>query len=117
VRDHRTKEVLTAQGITVRSFNSDLLYEPWDVNDAHGQPFTTFSAFWERCLSMPYDPQAPLLPPKRIIPGLLLFIFLHSLTFFVFINLILIGGQLHKSFSFCGSSLKSALQQIIQIGK
>ncbi|QCE06130.1 cryptochrome-1-like isoform X2 [Vigna unguiculata] len=69
VRDHRTKEVLTAQGITVRSFNSDLLYEPWDVNDAHGQPFTTFSAFWERCLSMPYDPQAPLLPPKRIIPG------------------------------------------------
>ena len=75
MRDHKAKEVLTAQGITVRSFNSDLLYEPWDVNDAHGQPFTTFSAFWERCLSMPYDPQAPLLPPKRIIPGLLLFIF------------------------------------------
>lgn len=60
---------MTAQGITVRSFNSDLLYEPWDVNDENGQPFTTFDAFWERCLSMPYDPQAPLLPPKRIIPG------------------------------------------------
>lgn len=69
VRDHRTKEVLTAQGIAVRSFNADLLYEPWDVNDDHGRPFTTFAAFWERCLSMPYDPEAPLLPPKRIISG------------------------------------------------
>ncbi|KAJ1386842.1 Rossmann-like alpha/beta/alpha sandwich fold [Sesbania bispinosa] len=69
IRDHRAKEVLTAHGITVRSFNADLLYEPWDVNDANGQPFTTFSAFWERCLSMPYDPESPLLPPKRIISG------------------------------------------------
>ncbi|CAL0307831.1 unnamed protein product [Lupinus luteus] len=69
IRDHRAKEVLTAHGITVRSFNSDLLYEPWDVNDDHGQPFTTFDAFWERCLNMPYDPPAPFLPPKRIIPG------------------------------------------------
>lgn len=70
VRDHRAKEVLTANGITVRSLNADLLYEPWDVNDVHGRPFTTFDAFWERCLSMPYDPDAPLLPPKRIVSGL-----------------------------------------------
>ncbi|GKV09348.1 hypothetical protein SLEP1_g20862 [Rubroshorea leprosula] len=69
VRDHRAKQVLTAHGVAVRSFNADLLYEPWDVNDAEGCPFTTFGAFWERCLSMPYDPEAPLLPPKRIISG------------------------------------------------
>ncbi|KAK9270060.1 hypothetical protein L1049_025633 [Liquidambar formosana] len=69
VRDRRAKEVLTAQGIAVRSFNADLLYEPWEVNDAQGHPFTTFSDFWERCLSMPYDPESPLLPPKRIISG------------------------------------------------
>ncbi|KAB5568699.1 hypothetical protein DKX38_002492 [Salix brachista] len=69
VRDHRVKEVLTAQGIAVRSFNADLLYEPWDVNDVEGRPFTTFAAFWDRCLSMPFDPDAPLLPPKRIISG------------------------------------------------
>ncbi|XP_057973538.1 cryptochrome-1 isoform X2 [Malania oleifera] len=67
VRDHRAKEALTAQGIAVRSFNADLLYEPWEVNDAQGHPFTTFAAFWDRCLSMPFDPEAPLLPPKRII--------------------------------------------------
>ncbi|KAG8660377.1 cryptochrome-1 isoform X2 [Manihot esculenta] len=69
VRDHRAKELLTAQGVAVRSFNADLLYEPWEVNDAQGSPFTTFGEFWERCLSMPYDPEAPLLPPKRIISG------------------------------------------------
>ncbi|XP_019415697.1 PREDICTED: cryptochrome-1-like isoform X2 [Lupinus angustifolius] len=69
IRDHQAKEVLTSHGITVLSFNADLLYEPWDINDACGQPFTTFAAFWERCLSMPYDPDSPLLPPKKIIPG------------------------------------------------
>ncbi|KAG8377385.1 hypothetical protein BUALT_Bualt08G0027500 [Buddleja alternifolia] len=69
VRDHRAKEVLTAQGVAVRSFNSDLLYEPWEVNDEDGRPFTSFDGFWDRCLSMPYDPEAPLLPPKRIISG------------------------------------------------
>ncbi|CAO2834361.1 unnamed protein product [Amaranthus hypochondriacus] len=69
VRDHRAKEVLTAHGISVRSFNADLLYEPWEVVDERGQPFTTFTSFWDRCLSMPFDPEAPLLPPKRIISG------------------------------------------------
>ena len=69
VRDHRAKEILTANGITVRSFNADLLYEPWEVVDELGQPFTTFTSFWDRCLSMPFDPEAPLLPPKRIISG------------------------------------------------
>ncbi|KAK2984635.1 hypothetical protein RJ640_006618 [Escallonia rubra] len=69
VRDHRVKEVLSAQGIAVRSFNADLLYEPWEVLDDQGHPFNTFAAFWDRCLGMPYDPEAPLLPPKRIKSG------------------------------------------------
>ncbi|CAI9775431.1 unnamed protein product [Fraxinus pennsylvanica] len=69
VRDHKAKEILAAQGVSVRSFNADLLYEPWEVHDKEGHPFTTFAAFWERCLSMLYDPKAPLLPPKRIISG------------------------------------------------
>ncbi|WOK94339.1 cryptochrome 1 [Canna indica] len=69
VRDHQLKELLTAQGVIVRSFNADLLYEPWEVNDENGHPFTTFASFWNKCLSMPYDPATPLLPPKRIVPG------------------------------------------------
>lgn len=69
VRDHRLKEMLTAQGINVHSFNADLLYEPWEVNDENDSPFTMFAPFWNKCLSMPYDPDAPLLPPKRILSG------------------------------------------------
>ncbi|PVH35400.1 hypothetical protein PAHAL_7G172800 [Panicum hallii] len=69
VRDHRLKEMLAAEGIVVQSFNADLLYEPWEVVDDEGQPFTMFAPFWNRCLSMPYDPPAPLLPPKKINSG------------------------------------------------
>lgn len=83
MRDHRAKELLTAQGIAVRSFNADLLYEPWEVNDAQGCPFSTFAAFWNRCLSMPYDPAAPLLPPNRIISGSFMFPFFIFHAFFL----------------------------------
>jgi deoxyribodipyrimidine photolyase len=69
VRDHRVKELLMAEGIAVQSFNADLLYEPWEVLDDDGCPFTMFAPFWNRCLCMP-DPAAPLLPPKRINSGL-----------------------------------------------
>jgi cryptochrome 1 len=57
------------EGIVVQSFNADLLYEPWEVVDEEEQPFTMFEPFWNRCLSMPYDPPAPLLPPKKINSG------------------------------------------------
>ncbi|KAL5714845.1 Cryptochrome-1 [Ranunculus cassubicifolius] len=66
-RDHRAKQLLSDQGIVVQTFNADLLYEPWEINDDQGQPFNNFTEFWNRCLSMPYDPAAPMLPPKRII--------------------------------------------------
>ncbi|KAL0917069.1 hypothetical protein M5K25_012110 [Dendrobium thyrsiflorum] len=69
VRDHRIKELLTARGFTAHSLNADLLYEPWEVTDENGCPFSTFAPFWNKCLSMPYDPAAPLLPPKRIKSG------------------------------------------------
>jgi cryptochrome 1 len=69
VRDHKLKEMLAAEGIVVQSFNADLLYDPWEVNDDEGNPFNMFMPFWNRCLSMPYDPPAPLLPPKKINSG------------------------------------------------
>ncbi|MCO5584045.1 hypothetical protein L7F22_037967 [Adiantum nelumboides] len=72
VRDHRVKQGLSQAGIIVNSFNADLLYEPWEVNDDNGQAFTTFSGFWAKCMDMPAEPEAPILPPKRIskFPGL-----------------------------------------------
>lgn len=79
VRDHRAKEILTENGIAVRSFNADLLYEPWEVLNDEGRPFITFTSFWDRCLRMPYDPEPPQLPPKRIISGY----FLHDVRHIV----------------------------------
>jgi deoxyribodipyrimidine photolyase len=35
-------------GIECRSFNADLLYEPWEVMDERGQPLTSFESFWNR---------------------------------------------------------------------
>ena len=70
VRDHKVKQDLSSRGILVRTFNADLLYEPWEVNDEEGRPFSTFLSYWNKCLNMPYDPAAPLLPPKRIVAGL-----------------------------------------------
>ncbi|GLJ53911.1 hypothetical protein SUGI_1151720 [Cryptomeria japonica] len=68
VRDHNLKQQLLDRGFMVQSFNADLLYEPWEVYDDNGQAFTTFDAYWKKCLNMPFEPEAPLLPPKRLVP-------------------------------------------------
>nr|BAA32809.1 blue-light photoreceptor [Adiantum capillus-veneris]BAA32812.1 blue-light photoreceptor [Adiantum capillus-veneris] len=66
VRDHRVKQSLVQNGIQVQSFNGDLLYEPWEVLDDHGKPFTYFESYWAKCLTMPFEPESPLLPPRRL---------------------------------------------------
>uniref|UniRef100_A0A0D6R760 Photolyase/cryptochrome alpha/beta domain-containing protein n=1 Tax=Araucaria cunninghamii TaxID=56994 RepID=A0A0D6R760_ARACU len=68
VQDHKLKQKLLDLGFTVQSFNGDLLYEPWEVYDDNGQAFTTFDSYWRKCLDMPFEPNAPLLPPKRLVP-------------------------------------------------
>eukprot|EP00775_Hariotina_reticulata_P005124 gene5124-5364_t len=67
VRDHLMKQQLTAAGIASRSFNADLLYEPWDVMDSAGQAFTTFQEYWNRVLALPQPPAFPV-PPPAIMP-------------------------------------------------
>lgn len=37
-----------AAGYTCRSYNADLLYEPWEVLDNAGEPFHTFKTFWDK---------------------------------------------------------------------
>ncbi len=66
VRDHSVKQGLAEQGISVRTFNGDLLHEPWQVYDDNGQAFTVFNAYWQKCLNLPYEPEAPVLPPRRL---------------------------------------------------
>lgn len=48
MRDHDCKRGLTAAGVAHRTFNGDMLYEPWDVLDPNKQPYSTFDDFWNR---------------------------------------------------------------------
>ncbi|KAL0349025.1 UNVERIFIED_CONTAM: Cryptochrome-2 [Sesamum angustifolium] len=52
VRDHNIKQKLVELGVKVQSYNGELLFEPWEVYDDNGHAFTTFNAYWEKCLSM-----------------------------------------------------------------
>jgi len=55
-------------GISVQSYNGDLLYEPWEIYDERGHAFTTFDAYWDKCLHMQMEPVSHL-PPWRLVPA------------------------------------------------
>ena len=65
VRDHDIKQKLGELGISVQSYNGELLYEPWEVYGDDGHAFTTFDAFWDKCVHMQNEP-ASQLPPWRL---------------------------------------------------
>ncbi|KAG4157165.1 hypothetical protein ERO13_D02G045300v2 [Gossypium hirsutum] len=68
VRDHSIEEKLAEVGISVQSYNGDLLYEPWEIYDDEGRAFSTFDAYWDKCLNMQMEPVS-LLPPWRLMPA------------------------------------------------
>lgn len=66
VRDHNIKQSLGELGISVQTFNADLLYEPWEAYNDEGYAFTTFDAYWSKCLHMQNEPVSHL-PPWRLV--------------------------------------------------
>jgi deoxyribodipyrimidine photo-lyase len=46
--DKRVKATLAATGVVVKSFNGQLLREPWEVRADSGGSFKVFTAFWRR---------------------------------------------------------------------
>lgn len=56
VRDNHIKEQLVELGISVQSYNADLLYEPWEVYNEKGLAFTMFDAYWNKCMHMQMEP-------------------------------------------------------------
>ncbi|CAH8300725.1 unnamed protein product [Eruca vesicaria subsp. sativa] len=67
VRDHTVKEKLVERGVSVQSYNGDLLYEPWEIYCEKGKPFTSFNSYWKKCLDMSVE-SVVLPPPWRLIP-------------------------------------------------
>lgn len=68
VRDHFIKQKLVEAGVSVQSYNADLLFEPWEVYDKNGHAFTTFESYWDKCLHMQMEPVSHL-PPWRLVPA------------------------------------------------
>ena len=48
-RDALIKAALRGRGIDARSFNANLLYEPWQIVTGAGTPFKVFTPFWRAC--------------------------------------------------------------------
>ncbi|WP_342029752.1 deoxyribodipyrimidine photo-lyase [Bosea vaviloviae] len=65
--DRDLKETLVGAGVTVRSFNSHLLNEPWQVSSKLGEPMKVFTPYW-RAARAKGEPAAPEPAPQRILP-------------------------------------------------
>ena len=63
--DRQLKAELSRSGVGVRSFNSQLLNEPWQVTTATGQPMKVFTPYW-RAAMQKGDPAPPIPAPARI---------------------------------------------------
>jgi deoxyribodipyrimidine photo-lyase len=62
-RDTAIKQALKADGIDAQSFNSGLLFEPWEVANKSAKPFQVFTPFYKHCLTL-RAPPAPAAAPE-----------------------------------------------------
>ncbi|MCG3149814.1 MAG: Deoxyribodipyrimidine photo-lyase [Verrucomicrobiae bacterium] len=56
-RDTKVKQALIADGLKVESFNSALLFEPWEIKSGSGGPYKVFTPFYRACLSKVGEPR------------------------------------------------------------
>jgi deoxyribodipyrimidine photo-lyase len=64
-RDTQLKKALSDRGVTVESFNANLLFEPWEITTQGGGAFKVFTPFWRTCRAAP-PPAATLPAPKSL---------------------------------------------------
>jgi len=69
VRDNEVKGTLASLGVFCRSFNGDVLREPWEVMGPDGEPLSTFTSFWAtHCAAEAAAPLPPPLPAPTALP-------------------------------------------------
>ncbi len=68
-RDKVIKQSLREEGITMGSFNSALLHEPWTVTRGKGEPYKVFTPYW-KTLQRQGLGAAEILPPPIALPPL-----------------------------------------------
>jgi deoxyribodipyrimidine photo-lyase len=64
--DTKLKSWLQDQGVTVRSFNGSLLWEPWDVLKGDGTPYKVFTPFYKKGCLQGEEPRCPLPLPAKM---------------------------------------------------
>ena len=64
-RDKAIKSLLRDDGIEVKSFNTGLMFEPWEVETKTGGPYKVFTPFWRTCMDRP-EPDRPCDVPDDI---------------------------------------------------
>ncbi|MCZ8122649.1 MAG: deoxyribodipyrimidine photo-lyase [Magnetospirillum sp.] len=68
-RDKTIKADLEARGLVAKSFNANLLFEPWTIVSKTGTPFRVFTPFWKACLAAEPPSAAVPAPKKASAPG------------------------------------------------
>ncbi|MGH1542528.1 MAG: cryptochrome/photolyase family protein [Arenicella sp.] len=63
--DKHTKAQLSNAGITVKSFQANVLNEPWTVMNKQGTPFKVYTPYWKHCLAQSII-ETPLPEPQEI---------------------------------------------------
>lgn len=51
LRDREIEKQLVSEGVNVRTFNSHLLAEPWEVQNLSGEPYKVFTPYWKKVKS------------------------------------------------------------------
>ncbi len=66
--DAAVKSALRDCGCEVRSFNGNLLTEPWEITTGSGGHYKVFTPYW-RAVREVYTPPSPLAPPNQLAGG------------------------------------------------
>ncbi len=65
-RDVEIKNYFKSEGLECESFNSALLFEPWQILTRQKTPYQVYTAFWNACQTMP-EPAVPVSVPSKMI--------------------------------------------------
>lgn len=65
-RDTLLKKELQKLGITIKTHNSTLLWEPWEIEKKSGGNYKVFTPFYRKGCLQSFPPRKPTLEPKKI---------------------------------------------------
>ncbi|MBF96001.1 MAG: Deoxyribodipyrimidine photo-lyase [Alphaproteobacteria bacterium MarineAlpha9_Bin4] len=65
-KDSKLKKKLLDNSIEVKSFNSSLLWEPWDIKNKSGNPYKVFTPFFKSGCLTSSNPRTPISKPDNL---------------------------------------------------